>query len=179
MDDKLKEIENTVLKERALRLAEPIREEGDRSETTNVLVFRAIGTRYAVNLSCVDAVLRIFDIMPVPGTPRHIPGVIRRRGATTALVSLRFFFFPQTEGLIDEDLAVVVTARRKTFALQVEDVEGVQPLIKSQLRPVPDNYVRAVAPYLMGVTPDGMALLDMDRIVSSEGFGTTRIEGQP
>ena len=92
-------------------------------------------------------------------------------------MNLRIFFYPRTEGLIDEDYALVVSAKGKTFALQVEDVEGVRPLQKSTIRPVPDNFDRAVAPYLLGITPEGMGLMDVDKMVVTEGFGTTKIEG--
>lgn len=176
MTDKLKEIEKSVLTQRASRLAKPLHQEDENLEEIRMLVFSAMGSRFAMSLSAVEAVSKIIDIIPIPHTPAHIPGVIRRRGQTIALVNLRFFFYPQTEGLIDEDFAVSVLVKNKLFAFQVEDVDGVLPLSKSDILPVPDSYDKAIGQYLKGITQDGLAILDLKKIVLTEGFGTSKIE---
>jgi len=166
-----------VLEARAHRLAAPLTTEDSSADTIALLFFKAVDARFATNLAYVDAVTRITDIFSIPHTPRHISGVIRRRGQTHALINLRKFFYPDTEGLVDEDFALVVRARNKTFAIQVAEIEGVAPMPRASLLPVPENFDRAQAPYISSVTIDGLAILNLDQLVLAEGFGTSRIEG--
>lgn len=177
MSTDIQDVEKQVLAERAKRLAEPEVDQDLLAESVSLLQFRTISSAYAINLSAVDAVIRITDIFPVPLTPKHIPGVIRRRGVTTALVNLRFFFYPSMEALIDEDFAIVVVARNKTFALQVEEIDGVFPQLKSGIHPVPESFDKVQSPFISGVTMDGLAILNLEQLLLAEGFGTSRIEG--
>ena len=177
MDNRLREIENDVLKHRAERLAVPLEASDENIETERYLVFTAMESRFAIPLAQVEAVTRISDIIPIPHTPPHIQGVIRRRGQTIALVNLRFFFNPNAEALADEDYAVSVRARNKLFALQVEDVEGVLLLQKATILPVPESYNAKLRPYLLGITLDDMAVIDLNEIVVTPNFGTAPIEG--
>jgi purine-binding chemotaxis protein CheW len=126
---------------------------------------------YAIPLDEVEAVLRIGHIVSIPMTPKHIQGVIRRRGQTIALTNLRHFFHPEFEGIADADFAVVVVAGGKRFALQVEEIDGVVHLPKSELVPAPENFDRAQAPYVVAVTTAGLTILDMDRLVATSEFG--------
>lgn len=177
MGKKLSKIEREILQNRAVQLATPYEAVDENLEVTRVLVFFAMGSKFAVPLVQVEAVTRIVDIFPIPHTPAHIPGVIRRRGKTIALVNLRFFFYPGTEALIDEDYAVSVKIKNKLFALQIEDVEGVVQLPTSTILPIPDNYDSALKPFLSGITDQELAILNLDEIVTTPNFGTTPIEG--
>jgi purine-binding chemotaxis protein CheW len=163
-----------LLKRRAAELAAPRSEERETEETTPLLAFSMFGARYAVDLDKVDAVTRIGEIHTIPLTPKHLSGVIRRRGETIALVSLRLFFHPEAEGIADSDFALIARVAGKRFALQVDDIEGVSHLPRSQLLPPPENFDRAQVPYLAGVTNDGLVVIDLERLIEAEGFSAVR-----
>ncbi len=178
MDDRKLELELSLLKNRAERLAVPVEASEHNLEQEKLLVFNTMESRFAVPLAQVEAVTRIADIIPIPHTPPHIQGVIRRRGQTIALVNLRFFFNPDAEALVDEDYAVVVQAKGKLFALQVEDVEGVAVELKSEIFVPPESYDQKLRPYLLGITiTEDTAILNLDAVVTTPNFGTTPIEG--
>jgi chemotaxis signal transduction protein len=165
------DVDQSVLARRAELLAQP-RASGDAVvETAALLEFTLMDGAYAVPLDAVEAVLRIGQIVAIPLTPKHLQGVIRRRGQTIALVSLRHFFHPEFEGVVDADFAVIVVAEGKRFALQVEEIEGVVHVPKRDLRAAPDNFDKAQAPYVVAVTTAGLVLLDLDRLVRTNGFG--------
>jgi purine-binding chemotaxis protein CheW len=170
-------IDLAVLRRRAEALAQPRAESAEVVETVALLRFTLMEADYAVPLEAVEAVLRIGHIVAIPLTPRHIQGVIRRRGQTIALTSLRHFFHPDAEGLADADFAVIVFAGGKRFALQVEEIEGVVHVPKGDLGPAPDNFDRAQVPYVTGVTTAGMAVLDVERLVRAGGFGMDNPRG--
>ncbi|MBN2529784.1 MAG: chemotaxis protein CheW [Deltaproteobacteria bacterium] len=177
MADKMREIEISLLKNRAHRLATPIETSDDNAETERHLIFTAMESKFSVPLDFVEAVTKISDIMPIPHTPAHIQGVIRRRGQTIALVNLRYFFTASTESLADEDYAVVLKVKGKLFALQVEDVEGVSLLPTASIFPVPESYDKALRPYISGITMDDLAIINLNEILMTPNFSTTPIEG--
>jgi chemotaxis signal transduction protein len=172
MNTKLQKIEKKMMKERAARLAQPLEKNTDKSDIVMVLIFAAMDTTFGIYLSNIDAVTRINDIVYIPGVPAHIAGVVRKKGRTFALVNLRHFFYPDEESLADEDFAVFVNAENKFFAFQVTDIDGVRQIKKSDIKPVPDSYTKTVASYLDGITSDGCAILNLYKMVNSEGFST-------
>lgn len=171
MGDDWEDVDLEILKRRAEALALPRAEGAAVVETVALLQFTLMEAQYAIPLEEVEAVLRIGHIVSIPLTPKHIPGVIRRRGQTIALVNLRHYFHPEHEGLADADFAVIVVAGGKRFALQVEEIEGVVRLPRSDLVPAPDNFDKAQAPYVVAVTTGGLAVLDLGRLVGTSELG--------
>jgi chemotaxis signal transduction protein len=174
MTDGLDKEDLRILEQRAAELAAPLAADTEPEPTIPLLVFTMFGARYAVALDLVDAVTRIGEIFTIPLTPRHIAGVIRRRGETIALVSLRLFFHPEAEGFADADFALIARARGKRFAIQVDDIEGVSHVPRAQLLAPPDNFDRAQAPYLGGVTTEGLVVFDLEKLVTAETFSVQR-----
>jgi purine-binding chemotaxis protein CheW len=168
------DIDREILERRARALAAAVERDAQREAGLPLLEFRMMGAPYALPLGSVDAVARIGDIHPIPLTPRHIAGIIHRRGEAIALVNLRRFFHPDGKGIADADFALVVRAGGRRFALQVEEITGVRQLPAGELGPPPENYDRTQAPYVSGVSTDGLSVIDLERLVSAEGFAAGR-----
>jgi chemotaxis signal transduction protein len=173
-DESWDDIDREILQQRARALAAPVERTDRQAVSFPLLEFTMMGTRYAVVLDAIDAVTRIGEIHPIPLTPKHITGIIHRRGEAIALISLRHFFHPDAQGIADADFALIARARGKRFALQVEEIVGVTHLPGGDLGQPPDNYDRAQAPYLAGVSADGLSVIDLDRLVTAEGFAAGR-----
>jgi purine-binding chemotaxis protein CheW len=171
MSEDWEDVDRSVLEKRAELLAQPRAATETAVEVLSILRFSLMGRDYAVPLDDVEAVLRIGGIVSIPLTPRHIQGVIRRRGQTLALVNLWRYFHPEYEGLVDADFAIVVFAGGKRFALQVEEIEGAVRYPKRALLPAPDNFDKAQAPYVIAVTIDGLTVLDPARLATAGNFG--------
>jgi purine-binding chemotaxis protein CheW len=163
-------MDDAVLKERAAQLAKPIADQETEAEGHPLLEFTTMGRRYAVPLFKVTAVTRIAEITPIPLVPRHITGIIRRRGESIALVNLPHFFSADQTGISDADYAVIVSGAGKQFALQVDDVLGVILVSDDALQPPQENFAKAEQPYISGVTLDGLIALDLDSLVRAKGF---------
>lgn len=165
------DVEKQLLEKRALDLAKPADELGRLEESRPLLEFILLGTPYAIYLERVESVSRIGDICSIPLTPSHLSGIMRRRGQSIALVSLRHFFNRQEEGLRDADFAVIVTAKGKRFALQVEEIQGVIHIPADSMLPPPDNFDSKQVPFIIGITTEGLAVVDLDSLVDAKGFG--------
>jgi len=166
------EVDKRLLRKRATELARPVEESDEDEITTALLEFSMLGARYSVYLDRVEAVTRIADIVSIPLTPRHFAGVIRRRGKSIALVNLRQFFHSDARGVADADFAVIVSAKGKQFALQVDEIQGVSSIVGDSLLPAPDNFDAAQVPYIAGITQDGLAVIDLESLVKADGFST-------
>ena len=159
-----------VLAERAKNLARPIEQIESREDGTTLLVFKTMAKPYSVPLSHVNAVMRIQEVTSIPSAPRHIPGIIRRRGESIALVNLSYFFHAERTGIADADFAVIVQAHGRKFALQVEEVLGALAVRNADLLPPQDNFDPVQFPYVSRVMLDGLVVLDLDALVQAKGF---------
>lgn len=175
----LDDIDRAIMEARARELARPLDDLGDEAASREpFLEFRILGgARYAVQLSIVEEITRIGDIFPIPLVPRHIQGIIRRRGASIALVSLKHYFYPRAEGLADADFAVVVRAGGKRFAVQAEEIEGVSHINRGDIAEVPENFDARQRPHVGGVTADGLVMLNMESFVAEPDFAAGRGAG--
>lgn len=169
MNENLTKSFETVLNKRAKELAKRVEERAEERSQT-LLEFTSMGQRLAVHLHRVTAVARIMEITPIPLVPKHISGIIRRRGESIALVNLMRFFNADQEGISDADFAVIVTGGKRRFALQADDVIGVSAVPTEALKRPQDNFDKAQHAYISWVTLDGLVLLNLDRLVEAKGF---------
>ena len=159
-----------LLVQRAEHLARPIEEIESHEQSTTLLVFTLLGKPYSVPLSHVISVMRIQEVTSIPSAPKHIPGIIRRRGESIGLVNLALFFHADRSGIADADFAVIVQAMGLKFALQVEDILGAASVRNADLLAPQDNFDPAQFPYIRCVKLDGLAVLDLDALVQAKGF---------
>ena len=165
-------VDDDLLNRRAKELGKLLEHDEISAEQIDFLEFSLMGLRYAVHLDKVESVSKIGEIVSIPLTPRHFSGIIRRRGESIALVSLRHFFHSDAEGIADSDFALIVSVRGKRFALQVEDIQGVVHLDQNRVLKPPDNFDPAQQPFVVGVTIDGLIIINLDSLAETEGFGT-------
>lgn len=159
-----------TLRWRALELARSSHETTAPQDRETFLEFRVVGMRYAIHLNQIDTVRKVDEVFPIPRMPSYITGVIRRRGRPVVLISLGLFFYPSMRGIRDADYAVVVLAKNKRFALQVEEIEGVRQFEKSGFLPAVDHIASEQLPFISSVTTDGLAVIDLDKLVQADGL---------
>ena len=82
----------------------------------------------------------------------------------------RTFLYPDSQGIADADYALVVSVQGKRFALQVEDIEGVSQLNKERLQLSSENLSSEQIRYISAATTDGLAIIDLEKVVQAEGF---------
>jgi chemotaxis signal transduction protein len=170
----MKEAEKRILARRAEQLARPKTTAHKRKETAALLAFYVLGTRYALPLSGVESVARIEEVLTLPQTPAFIAGVVRRSGKATALIDLRRFLQPAITGIADANYAIVVTAKGKRAALEVEDIEGVIYVETEQMVPPPENLDAIQTPFVTAATADGRCVIDVDRFLEVIETSTVR-----
>jgi purine-binding chemotaxis protein CheW len=80
-----------TLEERALRLAQPLA--SAEAEASIEMVVLPIGReRYGIEIRYLLEVMRGADIVPVPGTPEIVVGIVNRRGTILPVFDVRSLF---------------------------------------------------------------------------------------
>ena len=85
-----------------------------------VLIFEVDGQRHGLPVGDVLELLAALAVMPVPGAPTGIEGVINLRGAIVPVVNVRQRFGRPAKTLAAADHFIVVRANQRQLALHVD-----------------------------------------------------------
>lgn len=104
----------------------------------NVLTFRIGDEHYAANVLDIHEVVQATsDIVPVPGAPGHVLGVMNLRGSVITVLDLR-----QAVGLSPDDNnarpIIVANIDQHTIGLMVDAVATVTEIDQGKIEPPPD-----------------------------------------
>ena len=123
------------------------------------LVFILDNQGYALHLSAVDSVARMVNIIPLPGAPRVVLGVVNMQGRVIPVVNVRQLFkLPKREALLTDQLIFAHTERRPV-ALMADAVTGVIEGLEHRL--ISTDIILPGIKYLNGVIKlkDGLVLI--------------------
>ena len=129
------------------------------------LVFELADGRYAVSLAAVDEIVRAVAVVPLPGAPALVEGIVDVHGEVAAVIDLRRAFDLPARPPLALDHFVVVRTPARLLVLRVDRVTGVTAVDP------PDRVPAAVATASLEGSvrlADGLVLVhDVDRLVSS------------
>jgi purine-binding chemotaxis protein CheW len=138
------------------------------------LVFELDDGRYAVSLASVAEIVRAVAVVPLPGAPPLVEGIVDVHGEVAAVVDLRRAFGLPPRPPLALDHFVVVRTPARLLVLRVDRVTGVTAV------ETPDRVPAAVATASLEGSvrlADGLVLVhDADRLVSAaEGATLDRL----
>ena len=138
-------------------------------EAAEFVIFTLDELRYALHLTCVERVVRMVEITPLPKAPEIVLGVINMHGEVIPVVDIRKRFrLPIREVNLDDQMMIARTPRR-LLALPVDLVKGLAEYSEEEIV-VPEKIV-AGTEYVEGVLklPDGLILIhDLEKFLSLE-----------
>ncbi|MDA8192802.1 MAG: chemotaxis protein CheW [Thermaerobacter sp.] len=159
-----------ILRERAIRLAEPLPSSWRQTRLADLLVFQLGGTRFGIETALVAEVVSHGAITPVPGTPPFLLGVGPYRGRIVAVIDLRAWLDVDGRPLPPDFRVVVVTVAGMTFGLAVDSVEGVVRDDAGQRFPVVSPASAEGTPFVREMTGNRVGVLDLDGLCRSGRF---------
>jgi purine-binding chemotaxis protein CheW len=125
--------------------------------------------RYALTLSCVERVVFVVDITPLPKAPPVVFGVINVKGNIVPVYDpRRRFRLPQRAINLTDQLMIARTARQ-TVALLVDSVDGVIEIAEEDIAAA--SGIFPDIEYVQGVVrlQDGLVLIhDLEQFLSAE-----------
>ncbi|HCY37018.1 MAG: chemotaxis protein CheW [Candidatus Margulisiibacteriota bacterium] len=159
-------------------------------EVTNVedtllqlVAFELLEESFAINVSCVQEIIRLPAITDVPHAGEHILGVINLRGQIIPVIDLKVKFGLEKKEHTSTSRIVVVSVAHIVVGMVVDSVSEVIRIDASSIDP-PSPLISSVdSDYLKGIGKQGdrmIILLDIEKILSikkkMQGFETNLIE---
>lgn len=135
--------------------------------TTEVVVVRLGGSRYALPMDSVAEVGRPPALTRVPGLPGWLAGVANWRGRVLSIIDLRPLLGAPATGLDRRARLVVLNRGGVPVGLLTEGVEGTHLLDEEQVEPSLANLSDSAAGLLAGQTTSAAGpcgVLDLDAV---------------
>jgi purine-binding chemotaxis protein CheW len=130
---------------------------------------RLLGGRYAFEASLVTEVVRLGPLTRLPAAPPFLPGVFTHRGEVLPVLDIGQLVGLGSVPIRASTRAAIVRSGAWKVAVIAESVEGLVPLARRQLEPVPAES-SSMAGFLSSVGRDQrgtIAILDLPRLVEA------------
>lgn len=120
------------------------------AENNQLVVFILDEQQYALNLSCVERIVRAVEVTPLPDAPEEVLGVINVEGRVIPVLNTRKRLGLPERELELHDLFIIVSENGRTLALVADQVRPVLEIpvqeVVSPDRVLPGTgYVQSVA----------------------------------
>ncbi len=157
-----------TFKRRAKELARgPQAEEIPRS-SLEVVEFLLAYERYAIGSAHVQEVYPLTHLTRVPCTPPFVLGITSVRGRILSILDLKKFFELPEETLTQLNKIIIVRNESVEFGILADEMRGVRSIALDELALSLPTLTGIRAAYLIGVTPERVAVLDVEKILSDK-----------
>jgi purine-binding chemotaxis protein CheW len=149
----------TVLRERARQLAQKL-PRPEAGEVIEVVQFRLGRQRLAIESAWVKEVFSPREVVPVPGTPPFVAGIINHRGSILSVVDLGKVLGLSADLEMKPSVVLYLRDGEMEFGVLVEEVEAALQVSRRAISAVPPTLSEEAARYLRGVLPGAVSLID-------------------
>ncbi len=160
--------EQTILAERAKMVAGWKTALVKTGESLLVVEFQLIPEPYCIDNRNITEVVRTKEITPVPGAPPFVLGVMNVRGKIISIVNFKIFFNLKLSGITEMNKIIIIKHDQMECGIVTDMIYGTKEIMIDSLRPPPITLNGIGAGYIQGVTPDGLILLNIPAILTSE-----------
>ncbi len=133
-----------------------------------MVLFERAGARYGAPLDALDGLQRSEAITPLPGVSPVIKGLEKIRGRIVTVHDLGSFG-KAAHPVGEKAWLLIGRDQRSSVALLADDIEGIEMIYRSGLRPAPIA-LGDRRDCFMGFGEDGVAYLDFDKLIAHEPF---------
>ncbi|MFA5065175.1 MAG: chemotaxis protein CheW [Dehalococcoidia bacterium] len=131
------------------------------------VVFTLDDLKFGLGLSCIERILRIVEITPLPRAPEIVTGVINIQGQIVPVYNIRRRFnLPERETNLNDQLIVANTSDHKV-AIVADSVSGIVECTRQEMVHAKD--VLQGTDYVEGIIKqaDGLIIIhDLDKFLS-------------
>jgi len=137
-------------------------------ETLSVVEFLLTPEKYAIEVQYVTEVLTLKEITRVPGTPAYVMGVINLRGKIISIINLKSLFNLKERGLTELNKVLIIKDETMEFGIVADSISCNKIIELNTLSPIPLNLDAIGIESILGVTQDGLILLNAKNLLSSK-----------
>lgn len=160
---------STILKERARVLARPSEMRESLRVGSEFLEFVLAQEKYAIEACHIREVYPLKRLTSVPCTPDFVLGIINLRGQICSVIDIKKLIGLPDTALTDSSKVIVVFHEDVELGILADKIIGVRKLLLSSIK---DDLLfdRGKGEYLSGVTLERVAILDIAKLLTSDGL---------
>ena len=158
----------TILKNRAIIMAQEPEQERASSGNIEVIVFTLAIETYGIESAFVREVCPLGDFTPLPGVPSFIFGVINLHGKILPVIDLKKFLDLPEIGLSENRKVIILCNEQMEFGIVADVVEGMQTFAPEDILETPPTLTEIGKKYLKGVTKEHIVVLEAERILNDK-----------
>lgn len=135
------------------------------------ITFRLEDEIYGIDVMRVREILRVFNIMPVPGSPEYVLGITNIRGSVVTVIDGRSHFNLPEHEYDDETRMIVLEHEDEIAGVVVDSVSDVVDLPVSAIDTNPKLNVRKDSRFIKGIvnhTNGLIIILSVDTFFANE-----------
>ena len=161
LDDK------SLLRLRSLELAKE-RKEDNQSEKEQFLCFRLGPSEwYGIPYRWLDELIYATGLVPVPGTPPFIAGVVNHQAGLLTVLDLKHFFRTKTTESEGQNWIAVVQVDTMRLGVLMDEVSGNDLYEPASLLPALSSDGAINLSYVLGIYKGTVTMLDFEALLSS------------
>ncbi len=105
------------------------------------------------------------ELVPIPGTPPFILGVVSVHGRILSVMDIRKFFDLPEKGLTELDKIIAVQSGKIEVAIWADVILGIRSIPMGEMQPPPLTFTGIRERYLKAITCERTAVLDMQKLL--------------
>lgn len=156
-----------LLKARAMTLAKKP-EKKDADEYIEVVEFLLAHEKYGIQSGFVREVYPLKGLTPLPCTPQFVAGIINVRGKILSVIDIKKFFELPEKGITDLNKVIIIHNSVMEFGILADTVLGTNQIPLRDIQPSLPTLTGICAEYLLGVTNEGVVVLDAEKILADK-----------
>jgi purine-binding chemotaxis protein CheW len=133
------------------------------------VTFRLDNELYGIDVLQVQEVLRFTEIVPVPGAPDFVLGIINLRGNVVTVIDTRKCFALAVHEPDEATRIVIIESGKQVAGLLVDSVAEVVNIQNSQVETAPEVGTTESAKYIQGIANHNkeiLILVDVNKLLS-------------
>jgi len=133
------------------------------------VTFRLENELYGINVLQVQEVLRYTEIVPVPGAPDFVLGIINLRGNVVTVIDTRKCFGLAPHEPDDATRIVIIESGKQVAGLLVDSVAEVVNISSSEVESAPEVGSTEAAKYIQGIANHNkeiLILVDVNKLLT-------------
>jgi purine-binding chemotaxis protein CheW len=130
------------------------------------LQFALADQKYAIDLIHVAEVTRLGQCTPIPGGPAELAGVISHRGQVRSLLDLARMLGHSHAEAPGAGFCLLLRKGGRQMRVRIDRPEEVRSLDRDDLAPPPASTSAPGSHFVLGVYPDGTAVLSVESLFS-------------
>jgi len=157
-----------ILRERAKKLSQKRNAEDSDAECLQVIEFKLSQERYAAQVNYIREVFPLKDITPVPCTPSFVLGIMNVRGQVVSVLDIRSFFDLPPQANTEFSKVLIVGKDDIECGILTDEIIGEKRIPVDLIHTDAHLLHGAWEDCIMGVTPDRLIVIGMDKLLSDE-----------